>query len=169
MSPGHAGAQALGPPGEPHVTVGLVAAPSVSHELTPTLVEDVRGELTARLPDVTWHVQLLDDGLVEPPADDGEIVEAARKTLLTRGWDLVVVLTDLPLRVARRPVVAHASPVHGVAVLSVPALGTVAVRRRLREALLRVVDALLGEAHDADADLREATARFRRMNRRCAN
>ncbi|MCW2537490.1 MAG: hypothetical protein JWQ26_3189 [Modestobacter sp.] len=166
MSPGHAGAQALGPPGEPHVTVGLVAAPSVSHELTPTLVEDVRGELTARLPDVTWHVQLLDDGLVEPPADDGEIVEAARKTLLTRGWDLVVVLTDLPLRVARRPVVAHASPVHGVAVLSVPALGTVAVRRRLREALLRLVDALLGEAHDADADLREATARFRRMNHR---
>ena len=44
--------------------------------------------------------------------------------------------------------VAHASPMHGVAVLSVPALGTLAVRRRLRDAVLRLIGALLGEAGD---------------------
>jgi hypothetical protein len=152
---------------KPDVTVGVVTAPSVSDALTPELVEGIRRELTARLPDVRWQIQLLDDGLVEPPADDSEIVRAARQTLLTRGWDLMVVLTDLPLRVARRPVVAHASPVHGVAVLSVPALGTVAVRRRVREALFRLIDALLGETDDdAGDDRREAASRSRRMNRR---
>jgi hypothetical protein len=151
---------------QPDVTVGVVAAPGVSDELPPDLVEDLRRELTERLPAVRWHIQRADDGLVEPPADDAEIVGAARRFLLDRGWDLLVVLTDLPLRVARRPVVAHASPVHGVAVLSVPALGSVAVRRRIREALMRLIDALLGEGDHGGGDHRETAARSRRMDHR---
>jgi len=47
----------------------------------------------------------------------------ARRRLLSDGWQLVACLTDLPLQTARRPVVAHASASHGVAVLSLPALG----------------------------------------------
>ena len=115
---------------------------------------------------MAWHLQLLDDGLVEPPAEDSEIVGAARQLLLARAWDLVVVLTDLPLRLARRPVVAHASPTHGVAVLSVPALGTLALRRRLRDAVLRLIGALLGEAGDDGADGRADAARWRRIGSR---
>jgi hypothetical protein len=150
----------------PDVRVGVVDAPAISDELTTGLVDDIRADLEARFPDVRWHVQLLDDGLVEPPAEDSEIVGAARRLLLTRAWDLVVVLTDLPLMVVRRPVVAHASPMHGVAVLSVPALGTLAVRRRLREAVLRLIDALLGEARGEGADGRPDAARLRRIGSR---
>jgi hypothetical protein len=151
---------------KPVIRVGVVTAPSLSDELPPDLIDTLRRELTARLPDITWQIELVHDGLVEPPASDSEIVGAAREALLTRGWDLMVVLTDLPLRVARRPVVAHASPVHGVAVLSVPALGTVGVRRRVHDALLRLIDALLGEAEDAGAGDRGAVARSRRMTHR---
>jgi hypothetical protein len=147
------------------VRMGVVSAPAISDELSAGLVDDMRGELEARFPDVTWHLQLLDDGLVEPPAEDSEIVAAARQLLLARAWDVVVVLTDLPLRVVRRPVVAHASPMHGVAVLSVPALGTLAVRRRLRDAVLRLIGALLGEARDG-ADGRADAARWRRISSR---
>src|SRR3954471_16407717 len=136
----------------PDVRVGVVNAPAISGELTAGLVDDIRRELEARFPGVRWAFQLLDDGLVEPPADDSEIVGAARRLLLTRAWDFVVVLTDLPLMVVRRPVVAHASPMHGVAVLSVPALGTLAVRRRLRDAVLRLIGALLGEAGISGVD-----------------
>jgi hypothetical protein len=150
----------------PDVTVGVVTAPTVSDQLTPGLVDDLRNELSARFPGVGWRIQLVDDGLVEPPADDAEIVDAARQILLARGWDLLVALTDLPLRVARRPVVAHASPVHGVAVLSVPALGTVAVRRRVRAVLLRLIDELLGETDDDGTNRRETAARSRRMQHR---
>jgi hypothetical protein len=114
---------------------------------------------------VRWQFQILDDGLVEPPAIDSEIVGAARQLLLARAWDLIVVLTDLPLRVVRRPVVAHASPMHGVAVLSVPALGTLAVRRRLRDAVLRLIGALLGEAGDGGVDGRTDVARRRISSR----
>jgi hypothetical protein len=146
--------------------MGVVNAPALSDELSAGLVDDIRGELEARFPDASWHFQLLDDGLVEPPADDSQIVGAARQLLLARAWDLVVVLTDLPLRPARRPVVAHASPMHGVAVLSVPALGTLAVRRRLRDAVLRLIGALLGEARDSGADGRPDAARWRRIGSR---
>src|SRR3954454_2821787 len=150
----------------PDVRVGVVNAPAISDELTTGLVDDIRGELEARFPDVRWAFQLLDDGLVEPPADDSKIVGAARQLLLTRAWDLVVVLTDLPLTVVRRPVVAHASPMHGVAVLSVPALGTLAVRRRLRDAVLRLIGALLGEAGGDGADGRTDAAQRRRIGSR---
>ena len=143
------------------VRVGVVNAPAISDELTAGLVDDIRGELEARFPDVRWAFHLLDDGLVEPPAADSEIVGAARQLLLARAWDLVVVLTDLPLTVVRRPVVAHASPMHGVAVLSVPALGTLAVRRRLRDAVLRLIGALLGETEDGSTDGRTDAARRR--------
>jgi hypothetical protein len=150
----------------PDVRVGVVNAPALSDELTAGLVDDIRVELEARFPEVRWAFHLLDDGLVEPPAEDSEIVGAARQLLLTRAWDLVVVLTDLPLMVVRRPVVAHASPMHGVAVLSVPALGTLAVRRRLRDAVLRLIGALLGEARGSAADGRTDAARWRRISSR---
>jgi hypothetical protein len=150
----------------PDVRVGVVNAPAVSDELTAGLVDDIRKELESRFPDVGWAFQLLEDGLVEPPADDSEIVGAARQLLLARAWDLVVVLTDLPLSLARRPVVAHASPTHGVAVVSVPALGTLAVRRRLRDAVLRLLGALLGEARDEGTDGRSDAARWRRIGSR---
>jgi len=152
----------------PDVRVGVVNAPAISDELTAGLIDDIRGELEVRFPDVRWAFQLFDDGLVEPPAEDSEIVGAARQLLLARAWDLVVVLTDLPLRLARRPVVAHACPMHGVAVLSVPALGTLAVRRRLRDAVLRLISALLGEAGDSGADGRTDAAR-RRIGSRLAS
>ncbi|MEA2142388.1 MAG: hypothetical protein QOI64_818 [Solirubrobacteraceae bacterium] len=55
-------------------------------------------------------------------------------------------LTDVPLRIGRRPIVADASAMHGVAVLSLPALGAVQLRRRARDAVVRLVDGLMSES-----------------------
>ena len=65
--------------------------------------------------------------------------------MLHEGWQLTVCLTDLPLQTSRRPVVAHASATHSVAVLSLPALGPIAVAGRARETTVRLVTALLAE------------------------
>lgn len=150
----------------PYVEVGIVAAPALPEGLAADCSHELRQELGTRHPEVQWRFQLVHDGLVAPPAHDGEIVAAARRRLLDGHWDLVIVLTDLPLGSAVRPVVAHASPLHGVAVLSVPALGTVALRHRVRETLLRLVGVLLGEAHDAGQDARSDRARSARISRR---
>jgi hypothetical protein len=68
--------------------------------------------------------------------------------MLHEGWDLAVVLTELPMTIGRRPVVADASATHGVAVLSLPALGAVHVGRRTQDAIVRLVDGLVGESMD---------------------
>lgn len=159
-------------PENPEVRLGVIAAPSLPAGLAQRVTDDLVAVLRDRDSDVHWRVSRVVDGLVRPPTDDGALVEASRDRLLAECWDLALVLTDLPLRVGRRPVVAHASPVHGVAVLSVPALGTVAVGKKATDAALRLVDALLGDnaAPDGDANggVGHARARSRRRSRRLA-
>ncbi|MGY1604928.1 hypothetical protein [Geodermatophilus sp. SYSU D00815] len=129
----------------PELVVGLVAAPGSPADLATRLAGDLAAELSARHPEVRWRVPVVEDGLVRPPADDAEIVAAARDRLLAEDWDLVLCLTDLPIGVAGRPVVAHASPVHGVGVLSLPALGPVGLHKRALSTAGGLVRALLGD------------------------
>jgi len=70
--------------------------------------------------------------------------------LLERGWHLAVSVTDLPLQTTRRPVIAHVSATHGVAVLSMPALGPVSVRKRTAETIVRLVGHMLGDLAQAE-------------------
>jgi hypothetical protein len=75
-----------------------------------------------------------------------EAIDFARARLLRDGWDMAVCITDAPLRIGTRPVVADASATHGVALISLPALGAVQTRRRARDAVIRLVDGLVGES-----------------------
>jgi hypothetical protein len=131
------------------LVVGLLASPGPAAELTAGLVAEVADRLAAHLPGAQWKVEFVIDRLVEPPTDLAEVISAGRRMLLDRGWHLVVCVTDLPLQTARRPVIAHVSAAHGVAVLSLPALGPVAVRRRAVETIVRLAGHLLGDTGQA--------------------
>jgi hypothetical protein len=131
------------------LVVGLLAAPGAASELTQSLVPEIADRLSVQLPGVRWQVEFTSDRLVEPPTDLSELISAGRRMLLERGWHLVVCVTDLPLQTARRPVIAHFSATHRVAVLSMPALGPVAVRKRAAEAIVRLVGHMLGDAGPA--------------------
>ena len=130
------------------VTIGLISAPGSATDIASTLAEDLHAELGLHLPTVQWRVPTVVDALVHPPADDAALVAAARDRLLKEDWDLVVCLTDLPLKAHRRPVVAHASPLHGVAVVCLPALGAIGLRRRTRDTVVGLVRTLLGDTED---------------------
>jgi hypothetical protein len=143
----------------PDVVLGLVAAPGAPAEVAGWLGGELARELTVRHPEVSWDIRPVVDGLVQPPAADDELVDAARQRLLTEDWDLVLCLTDVPLALSRKPVVGHVSPVHGVALLSVPALGAVGLRRRALEASTRLVRTLIGDDDGDDADDRAAVGR----------
>lgn len=148
----------------PDVVVGLVAAPGAAAELAARLAPELAAELSAQHPEVRWDVRPVEDGLVQPPADDGEIVAATRGRLLAEDWDLAVALTDVPLEVSRRPVVGSASPLHGVALISLPALGAVGRHRRALQTAVGLVRALLGTGdggagEEVDADDRAALGR----------
>jgi len=134
----------------PVVQVGLVAAPGAPAELAGWLAGELGTALASAHPQVRWEVRAVEDGLVQPPADDDEIVAATRRRLLAEDWDLALALTDVPLEVDRRPVVGSASPVHGVALLSLSALGAVGLRKRALQTALGLVRTLLHTAEDAD-------------------
>jgi uncharacterized membrane protein len=143
----------------PDLSLGVLAAPGLPAKLAPGLAAELREDLDRRYPDVHWRVTVVSDGLLAPPAATTDLLEAARQRLLEREWDLAVCLTDLPLRLGRRPVIGHASPMHSVALLSVPALGPIGLRRRARNALFTLVEELLGR-NDHDERGRQRAQRL---------
>jgi hypothetical protein len=142
------------------VTLGVIVAPRLERDVPPELAEQLAEDLARRHPSVDWRTELVVDRLVEPPARVTHILECARRRLLRSHWHLAIVVTDLPLRDNGRPVSRRASRTHGVAVVSLPALGPLYVRPRLRRTLVELVDELLGRmGKEADDVLRELTAK----------
>ena len=137
--------------GNRELVLGLVAAPGPATELAAALSTELPRQLSARVPGVRWEVRLVSDRLADPPVGPSDLIQAGRERLLQEGWHLAVYITDLPLMDAdRRPVVAYNSPAHGVAVLSLPALGAVDVRRRALRQVVRLTTSLLTEYGDVE-------------------
>ena len=140
--------------------IGVIVAPGLAHDVTSRIASELQEDLRDRYDAVDWRTELEVDRLVAPPASLTEIVAAGRRKLLAGDWDLGVVVTDLPLKVGGRPVSRHLSPTHGLAVLSLPALGALHLRQRLRRALVELIGELSGRGADSDWEenvLRELT------------
>jgi hypothetical protein len=147
-----------GPSQRPEIVVGLLASPGAASELTESLLPEIADRLPEQLPGVQWRIEFVSDRLVQPPTDLTELISAGRRMLLDRGWHLAVCVTDLPLQTARRPVIAHVSTTHGVAVLSMPALGPVSVHKRTADTIVRLIGHMLGDIALADAGQRRTLA-----------
>jgi hypothetical protein len=126
------------------VKLGLIASPAIDQETAERVRDELRARLGESYPGIEWHLDLVSDPLSSPPAQLTALVEAARERLLDEDWDLALAVTELPLRLSRRPLLSHVSRTHGVALVSLPALG-VLQRRRLHGVLADAVAALLGD------------------------
>src|SRR6185436_19020821 len=139
----------------PELTLGVVATPGLPADMAPGLADDLQEELSRTYPELTWRLPVVSDALVVPPALLPDLIDAGRRKLLSERWDMALCLTDLPLPSAGRTVAGHVSASHSVIVISVPAIGAVAVRRRLREAAQRLIGrALDGVGSDASTAIR---------------
>jgi hypothetical protein len=142
-------AQQSGAVGE--MRVAVLAAPGQRPAVVRDVADVVAERLEALRDGAPARVEVVEDPVLSAPAATVELVEALRQRLLEEDWALVVGLTDLPLRLARRPVAGHASPMHGVALLSVPALGVARTAQRARAAVSHLLDVVLGEHSDEPA------------------
>ena len=109
------------------------------------MTAELPAALGRRYENVEWHVRQAEADPADPAADERELVEATRRRALDEGWQLAIGLTDLPLSVRRRPVRAHVSAQHGVALVSVPALGAVRREARLHDVALSLIEQLVGD------------------------
>jgi hypothetical protein len=147
------------------IRLGLMTAEGVAEELGRDIAEELPAELAARVSsEVRWETPVVTDEAAARGGAGTEVIDVAHERLLGEDWNLGIVLTDLPLRIGRRPVVADASATHGVAVISLPALGAVQLRRRARDAVVRLVDGLVGESLELGG--REGEERRQRVRRR---
>jgi hypothetical protein len=134
------------------VDVVLLSDPDLPAELADRLVVDLPDLLTERVSaDVTWRI----DEVLNPLAGDEQVsvthmVEVVGTRMPELGWDFGICLTDLPRRAGRHPVVAEVSPSHRIALVSLPALGTLRLYPRVREAVVGLIAHLFAD-HPAAA------------------
>ena len=133
------------------VKLGLIVSPAIDQVAADELAADLGAALGERYPEVEWEPEVLTDPLAEPPVHLTELVSAARRLLLDADWDLAVAITELPLRLAHRTLLSHASRTHGVALVSLPALGVLRRRRRLYDAAADAVGTLVGDSEGGGA------------------
>ncbi|MGD9735116.1 MAG: hypothetical protein AB7V58_05830 [Solirubrobacterales bacterium] len=127
------------------VKLGLIVSPAIDQLAADELAAEVGFALGERYPEVEWELEVLTDPLAEPPAHLTELVSAVRRLLLEADWDLAVAITELPLRLAHRTLLSHVSRTHGVALVSLPALGVLRRRRRLFDVVADAVGTLVGD------------------------
>ena len=131
--------------------LGLLAAPGLPTEIAEELAADLPLLLAERVTDaVSWRVPVLTEPEATHLTSGVDAIDLGRERMLRHGWDLAVCVTDAPLRIGRRPIVADASATHGVALISLPALGAMQTRRRARDAVIRLVDGLVGESLETE-------------------
>ena len=151
----------------PIIALGLIAAPGFATELASELADDLPAALAEQVSaEIAWEVPVVSDPLAAEATRGTAMIDAGRERMVREGWGLAVVLTDVPLRIGRRPVVADASATHGVGLVALPALGAIQLRRRARDAITRLVDGLMGES--LEVGHREAERGRRRVGRRLA-
>lgn len=136
----------------PVLDVGLLVAPGVAAVVGESVGVDVAADLERRYPGIGWNVVVAHERLAEPPVTPLDLMETARDRMLEAGWDVVLVVTDLPLKDGRRVVQTQLSPVHGVGLLVVPALGLGRVAPQVRATCVRLVEELLDFDDDDTPD-----------------
>lgn len=129
----------------PSIRLGVIVSPAIDADVSEQLLADLALELEERYPGSQWELEPVHEWLVEPPAHLTEVLDATRARMLERDWDLAASVTEIPLRLSRRPLLSHSSPIHGVALVSLPAVGVLQRQLRLRVALANAVGALIGD------------------------
>ncbi|WP_280275089.1 hypothetical protein [Nocardia wallacei] len=116
------------------VVVGILADPDLPARLARDLGHALPGVLANRVDDrVTWRTEVVDDPFEAMYPDYDRLVDKAHERVRTTEWDLALCVTDLPLRGPRGFVMATVDIDSRVALVSLPALGGLRLRRRLTD------------------------------------
>lgn len=137
------------------VVVGILADPEgAPAEVGRHLVEVLPDRLSERFDDGRdWTLRVRYERLPggELGTHDEMLVHGSRRRV-ELGWDLVVCVTDLPLRDGKRPLVADVASARGVAVVSLPGFGATRLRRRVTDVVRELVVELATGADEAEPD-----------------
>ncbi|WP_374214963.1 hypothetical protein [Streptomyces longispororuber] len=105
--------------------------------------------LAARSPGRRFEIKVVSEPLTSGSEDPPTLIRRIRDRADAENWDVVVALTDLPLRADGHTLVVDMQHGRGLALLSLPSLGGLRLQRRARqaveEAVLRLMDPRIGD------------------------
>ena len=130
--------------------MGVVADPGLPAKVAAALAaHGLEEHLAAKIgPCPRWVVETV--SAVLPLNEDGivPLAELAAIRQRRQGWDVVVYLTDLPHRSGTQPVVADFSMTHAAALISLPAVGWVRLRRCVRDVVVYLLRRMAEERRE---------------------
>jgi hypothetical protein len=128
------------------VVVGVIADPVTElTRIARQLAQDLPRLLAEQLQeDCTWQVDVRREQLPASDVERTDMMEVGTRRKRQYGWDLVVCVTDLPLRQGKQPVVADVSNSRSAIVLSMPAFGAMPLRRRVGGVVTQLIADLRG-------------------------
>ncbi len=130
--------------------LGLVADPDMPTHVADRLAEEIADWLM-EVVGGEWGTDVLSAAVSAGESDRAAILDAVDDYRRDRGWSYAVYLTDLPLLLRERPVIATASPERAVALVSLPALGGLQPHRRMRQMLRQLLEDLVTNPRDGKA------------------
>ncbi|WP_116042715.1 hypothetical protein [Amycolatopsis palatopharyngis] len=152
------------------VVIGLVADPDLPETIARRLADDLPDILSNRVSDqVRWQVELTADPFEAMAPDFDRLIDKARERVRRTNWNFAVCITDVPVRGDNGFVVADLSASDDVAMISLPALGGLGLRRRTQEIVVSIVDFLSSEISRPDGGSSPDRPRLPRGLRGTAN
>jgi len=122
--------------------LGLVCDPDMPTQVGTSLARTLSDWLGQRT-GAEWTVEVVSDPVAAAQTDTNAILSTVAQYRGERSWDLAMCLTDLPLLLPGRALLADGSTERGVTVVSLPALGGVQPTRRMRQMVTQLLDELL--------------------------
>lgn len=123
--------------------VGLVADPGLAAELVDSIGRQLPGLLADWYDDESladrWRVETSSELLPMDREGTLPLLEIGRRQRDRYGWDVTIVLSELPRRAGRRPILADCSPEAGAGLVSLPAMGAFRLRQRARDTIVYLI------------------------------
>ncbi|MYL20193.1 hypothetical protein GLW04_09870 [Halobacillus litoralis] len=134
-------------------SLGIVTPPGYPKELSQTINKQLPEMLKYYVKDdCEWQVETLIDPLTGVTEDPEEVFEAGLKKRDEENWDYIVCLTDLPFFHDRKPIMAEASTNDGVAIITLPGLGSTPMLKRVRQSILQLVNEMYYGSDEEDRE-----------------
>ncbi|MCG1009745.1 hypothetical protein J4760_06900 [Salinicoccus sp. ID82-1] len=102
--------------------------------------------------DYEWEVIYFEDVLTGGTNESDRVIEETINKTRSEKWDYAITLTDLPLFNKNRPIVAEVVCDDNVGLISLPGLGLVPMQKRVREAILQLMNEIYYGISDEDRD-----------------
>ncbi|APT17700.1 hypothetical protein [Staphylococcus epidermidis] len=123
-------------------TVGIIPSPGIAHQHAKNIIPNVKQLLSKRTKHNRWNFEIKVDLMIGSAEDVHESVEKAAQIKEAHQWDYVVCLTDLPSISDNKVVVSDFNSDKHVAMLSLPSLGFIDLKRKLVKTMTSLIEQL---------------------------